>query len=238
MGSFRSSGGFCAGSRRLEASLPFLPTRMSSARRSPRWRAGPGRPTCCAQQGAGCVRAPAGCMPLPPRLRAWPVAAVAVEDQRDRNRAMVTVSHSSSMVCCKPRRGNSLRASGARCPGAARVKSGRRAPAARAPDLLAHRHLLARCKPGERGQQRGQLGVRTGQSVLNGVQGLLLPCAEAHDGPFRVSLAARGYALAIARVKEVVLPPLHGGAAVAGNAVIRYRLRPSASATAARAAVR
>src|SRR5260370_18747606 len=67
--------------------------------------------------------------------------------------------------------------------------------------------------PGERGQQPGQLGVRTGQLILDAIQGLLLPCAEAHDGPFRVSLAARGYALAIARVKEVVLPPLHGGAA-------------------------
>src|SRR5260370_45784 len=128
---------------------------------------------------------------------------------------MVTVSHSGSMVCCKAQ----ARQQSARGPPHVAAVQGR------VGDLLAHRRLLARCMPGECGQQRGQLGVSTGQLVLNRVQGLLLPCAEAHYGPFRVSLAARGYASAIARVKEVfcrrciVVPP------VAGNAVITYRLR-------------
>ena len=48
-------------------------------------------------------------------------------------------------------------------------------PSAVCPDLFARRHILALCR-----QQRGKLGIRTGKPILNRVQGMLFPCAEAH----------------------------------------------------------
>jgi hypothetical protein len=47
-------------------------------------------------------------------------------------------------------------------------------------ELLAHRHLLARCQPGERAQQHGQPGVRNSETVPDRVQGPLLPRVWAH----------------------------------------------------------
>jgi len=72
----------------------------------------------------------------------------------------------------------------------AHVPMGRLPPARH--NLLRRRHLLTRGQPAECAQQRGQLGVRTGESVRNRVQGLLFPCAEAHHrSPHRPAEAAR-----------------------------------------------
>ena len=47
-------------------------------------------------------------------------------------------------------------------------------------EVLAYRHLLARCQPGECRQQPGQLGVRTSEPVPDRVQGPLFPRVRAH----------------------------------------------------------
>jgi hypothetical protein len=57
-------------------------------------------------------------------------------------------------------------------PGAARTVGGR--PPAPHPGLLAYRHLLADGQPAEDGQHGSQPGVRTGQTVGTGAQGLPL----------------------------------------------------------------
>ena len=57
-------------------------------------------------------------------------------------------------------------------------------------DLLARRHLLAGCQPGEYGQPRDQGRLIAGKLVLNRVQGLLLPRAQAHHwSPHRFAVA-------------------------------------------------